>query len=71
MINHSLIGSQVKWNKGTWKITGVRRSASAPGALEFRLLPLNTTLPKEEVWTEPCPTFGDVPLDRLQNELVP
>jgi hypothetical protein len=60
MLNHTLIGARVEWEKDTWTVTGARKPEPFAGRVEFRLLALKGSRKGEEVWTEPGPRFGDV-----------
>jgi hypothetical protein len=64
-MNHVLIGGRVEWRGKLWIVTGARRDEGSAD-VAFRLLPLNASPPREEVWTEARPTFGDVWAVRLQ-----
>ena len=57
MLNHTLIGRRVEWEGKLWLVTGARRSATKAKGLRFRLLPLDMSAPRKEVWTRTCPTL--------------
>lgn len=58
LLHHTLIGRRVEWRGDLWTVTGARREDGSSD-VAFRLLPLNADMPREEVWTEPRPTFGE------------
>jgi hypothetical protein len=67
LLNHVLIGGRVEWRGDLWIVTGAKREEGSEDCA-FRLLPLNAGPPRDEVWTEPRPTFGEVAAVRVLAE---